>query len=122
MQTKSFTRYGGRIGAAFSSRSVSWHGTAYQRGSGSATDQGERVGPPRGVGLAGHAVAAAAWADPWRVGEVMRDLTDAQREQVKAIRERHAERLRPLVERARTARQALDSALLSPATPETFRR
>jgi Spy/CpxP family protein refolding chaperone len=44
------------------------------------------------------------------LGDVMRDLTDAQREQVRAIRERHAERMRPLMERARTARQALDTA------------
>ena len=45
--------------------------------------------------------------------EVMRDLTDAQREQVKAIHEKHAERIRPLAERARTAREALDNAVLS---------
>jgi len=45
--------------------------------------------------------------------EVMRDLTDAQREQVKAIHERHADRIRPLAERAHTARQALNNALLS---------
>jgi Spy/CpxP family protein refolding chaperone len=45
--------------------------------------------------------------------EVMRDLTDAQREQVKAIHERHADRVRPLAERAHTAREALNNALLS---------
>jgi Spy/CpxP family protein refolding chaperone len=44
---------------------------------------------------------------------VMRDLTDAQREQVKAIREKHAERIRPLAERARTAREALNNAVMS---------
>ena len=45
--------------------------------------------------------------------EVMRDLTDAQREQVKAIHEKHADRIRPIAERARTAREALDNAVLS---------
>ena len=45
--------------------------------------------------------------------EVMRDLTDAQREQVKAIHERHAEQIRPLAERVRTAREALDTAVMS---------
>ena len=45
--------------------------------------------------------------------EVMRDLTDAQREQVKAIHERHADRIRPLAERAHAAREALDNAVLS---------
>jgi protein CpxP len=44
---------------------------------------------------------------------VMRDLTDAQREQMRAIRERHAERIRPLAERARTAREALNAAVFA---------
>jgi Spy/CpxP family protein refolding chaperone len=46
-------------------------------------------------------------------GDVMRDLTDVQREQVRAIREKHAERLRPVMERARNARQALEAAVES---------
>jgi len=45
--------------------------------------------------------------------EVMRDLTDAQREQVKAIHERHAERIRPLAERANAAREAVNNAVMS---------
>ena len=45
--------------------------------------------------------------------EVMRDLTDAQREQVKAIHEKHAERIRPLAERAHATHQALENALMS---------
>jgi Spy/CpxP family protein refolding chaperone len=56
--------------------------------------RGGRMGGPMGGGL----------------GDVMRDLTDAQREQIRTIREKHAERMRPLIERARTARQALDTA------------
>lgn len=44
---------------------------------------------------------------------VMRDLTDAQREQVKAIHERHADRIRPLAERARAAREAVHAAVIS---------
>ena len=50
-------------------------------------------------------------AMPFR--EVMRDLTDAQRDQVKAIHERHADRIGPLAERARTAREALQNAIVS---------
>ena len=50
---------------------------------------------------------------PFAFREVMRDLTDAQREQVKAIHEKHADSIRPLAERARTAREALDNAVLS---------
>jgi Spy/CpxP family protein refolding chaperone len=44
---------------------------------------------------------------------VMRDLTDAQREQVRAIHERHAERIRPLSERVHAAREAIHQAVAS---------
>jgi Spy/CpxP family protein refolding chaperone len=50
---------------------------------------------------------------PFGFREVMRDLTDAQREQVKAIHEKNADRIRPLAERARIAHEALDNAVLS---------
>jgi len=43
----------------------------------------------------------------------MRDLTDAQREQVKTIHEKHADRIQPIAERARNAREALDNAVMS---------
>jgi Spy/CpxP family protein refolding chaperone len=44
---------------------------------------------------------------------VMRDLTDAQREQVKAIQQKHADRIKPLVERAHNAREAVNAAILA---------
>ena len=47
------------------------------------------------------------------IREAMCDLTDAQREQVKAIHERHAERIRPLAERVHAAREAVQNAVLS---------
>ena len=50
---------------------------------------------------------------PMGMGAVLRDLTDAQREQVKAIHERNAERIRPLMERVHTAREAIQQAVLS---------
>ncbi|HET9466963.1 MAG TPA: periplasmic heavy metal sensor [Vicinamibacterales bacterium] len=46
-------------------------------------------------------------------GAIMRDLTDAQREQAKGIHERHAERIRPLAERVHAAREAVQNAILS---------
>ena len=46
-------------------------------------------------------------------GAVMRDLTDAQREQVRVIHERHADRIRPLAERAHAAREAVNNAVLA---------
>ena len=60
---------------------------------------GGRMGGPMGGGFA--------------LREVMRDLTDAQREQVKAIQERHADRIRPLAERAMAAREAVHAAVIS---------
>jgi len=50
---------------------------------------------------------------PFAFREVMRDLTDAQREQVRVIHERHADRIRPLAERAHTAREAVNNAVLA---------
>ena len=80
--------------------------------------QGERVGPGRGRGGPGGPMGRGGrMGGPMAGGMafrgVMRDLTDAQREQVKAIHERHAARIQPLAEHARTAREALNSAVLS---------
>ena len=69
------------------------------RGFGGPSGPGGRMGGPMGGAFA--------------FREVMRDLTDAQREQVKAIQERQADRIRPLAERAHTAREALSNAVLS---------
>jgi Spy/CpxP family protein refolding chaperone len=69
------------------------------------------LGRPGGPGGRGGHMGGPMAGGPLR--EVMRDLTDAQREQVKAIRERHAEQIRPLVERTHAAREALNAAVLS---------
>ena len=47
------------------------------------------------------------------VGIDMRDLTDAQREQIRAINERHADEIRPLIERTQKAREAMADAVLA---------
>jgi Spy/CpxP family protein refolding chaperone len=80
------------------------------------TAQGREGG--RGFGGPGgfHGRGGRMGGGPMAFREVMRDLTDAQREQVRAIHERHAARIRPLAERANTARQALDAAILSGKT------
>ena len=72
---------------------------------------GDHVGRGRGPG--GPMGRGGRMGGPMGFGEVMRDLTDAQREQVKAIREKHADEMRPLLERARTAREAIDNAVMS---------
>ena len=76
--------------------------------------QGDRVGP-RGREPGGPFGRGGRMGGPMGggFGDVMRDLTDAQREQVKAIREKHAERLRPIMARSRTARNALETAVES---------
>ena len=116
MEKKSFTRIAAGVGAAvlvgFGVMATVPHMTAAQD---QPQTQGERVGP-RERGLGGPFGRGGRMGGPMAGGglrDVMRDLTDAQREQVKAIHERHAERLRPLLERARTAREALDSAAQS---------
>jgi Spy/CpxP family protein refolding chaperone len=42
-----------------------------------------------------------------------RDLTDSQREQIKAIRDRHIAEIQPLADRADKAHRALNAAVLS---------
>jgi Spy/CpxP family protein refolding chaperone len=115
METKSKTRIVGGLGAAVI---VAAGLMATVPHMGAAQDQpqaqGERVRPGRGPG--GRGDRAGRMGGPMGgggLGDVMRDLTDAQREQVKGIRERHAEQMRPLMERARTAREALDTAVFS---------
>ena len=64
-------------------------------------------GPGRGVGRGGPGgPMGMAGIDP-------RDLTDAERQQIKAIRERHADDIKATVERVNSARQALATAVLS---------
>jgi Spy/CpxP family protein refolding chaperone len=74
--------------------------------------QGERR-HGRGFGGPGGPMGRGGRMGGGPLGVVMRDLSDAQREQVKAIHEKFAAQVRPLAERARTAREALDNAVLS---------
>jgi Spy/CpxP family protein refolding chaperone len=47
------------------------------------------------------------------LGIDMRDLTDAQREQIKAIRDAHAEAMRPVMDRVQKAREAINTVVLA---------
>ena len=114
METKSVTRIVGGLGAAVivtaGLMATVPHMDAAQD---QAQAQGERVRPGRGPGGPGGRGGRMGGPMGAGLGDVMRDLTDAQREQVKGIRERHAERLRPLMERSRAAREAVDAAVVS---------
>jgi len=68
-------------------------------------------GPGRPGGPGGRMGGPMGGAFAFR--EVMRDLTDAQREQIRAIHDKHAVQIEPLFERVRTAREALDNAVTS---------
>jgi Spy/CpxP family protein refolding chaperone len=73
--------------------------------------QGERVGPRGGRGPGGPMGRGGRMGGPLAGG--LRDLTDAQRTQVKAIHDKHAAQLEPLRQRSRAAREALDNAIMS---------
>ena len=79
-----------------------------------AQDQPAAQGPMRhGRGFGGPGGRSGRMGGPMGGFPFLRDLTDAQREQVKAIRERHAERIRPLMERVHAAREAIENAVES---------
>jgi Spy/CpxP family protein refolding chaperone len=71
---------------------------------------GPRRGGPGGPGGAGR------FGGPMGFGINPRDLTDAQREQVKAIHERHAAEMKPLFEQSQMARKALQDNVLAGGT------
>jgi len=81
-----------------------------------AQDQPSAQGQPMrrgGRGFGGPGGPGGRMGGPMGGFPFMGDLTEAQREQVKAIHERHADRIRPLAERAHAAREAVQDAVLS---------
>ena len=91
---------------------VPFVGWAQDQSQAQAQEQRMRRGGPGRPGGPGGRMGGPMGGDLGFRG-VMRDLTDAQREQVKAIHERHADRIRPLAERARAAREAVHTAVIS---------
>lgn len=105
MEAKTLTRIVGGLGAAAVVAGLMVTIPHIDAAQDKTQAQGDRVRPGGRMG--------GPMGGPGAFGAVMRDLTDAQREQVKGIRERHAERLKPIVARAHAARQAVDNAVLS---------
>jgi periplasmic protein CpxP/Spy len=107
MHKKTMTRVIGGLGAAALiavGMATSWPHLGAAQGPPPAGRMGGRGPGGRGMGRGGPMDMAGI--DP-------RDLTDAQREQVKAIRDRHADEMRPVMDRVQKARQALANAVLS---------
>jgi len=82
--------------------------TGAAQDSGQAQTQGDRPGPRGPGGRGGRFGGPMGGGD---FGMVARSLTDAQRDQVRAIREKHAGTIQPLMERVRTAREAVHTAI-----------
>ena len=76
---------------------------------------GPRHGGPGGPGGGGR-FGGGPMGGPMGFGINPRDLTDAQREQVKAIHERHAAEMKPLIEQSQAARKALQDNVLAGGT------
>jgi len=66
-----------------------------------------------GRGPGGPGMGRGGPGGPMGFGLDLRDLTDAQREQIKAIRDRHAEEMKPVMDRVGKAREALSNAVIS---------
>lgn len=109
MQKKSLARMIGALGSAVLV-TAGLLATGPHLVHGQTPPAGDRQG--RGPGGRGGRMGGPMGGGPMMM-DVMRDLTDAQREQVKAIRERHAEEIRPVAERSRAAREALNAAVFA---------
>ena len=72
---------------------------------------GPRRGGPGGPG--GPGGRGGRFGGPMGFGVDPRDLSDAQREQIKAIRDRHAAELKPLIEQSQAAHKALQDNVLA---------
>ena len=120
MQTDTLTKVvGGFVGALVISAGVISFtpplAGAAQDPSQSAPAEGRFGGPRRG-GPGGAGRFGGPMGGPMGFGVNPRDLTDAQREQVKAIHERHAAEMKPLIEEAQAARKALQDNVLAGGT------
>jgi Spy/CpxP family protein refolding chaperone len=92
---------------------------SYAPSAGAAQDQNQtppaegRFGGPRRGGPGGPGGRGGRFGGPMAMGLDPRDLTDAQREQVKAIHDRHAASMKPIMDQVQAARKALDDNILA---------
>jgi Spy/CpxP family protein refolding chaperone len=117
MQKKTWTRaFASLAGAAAIAVGV----ISYAPLAGAAQDQHQnppaegRFGGPRRGGPGGPGGRGGRFGGgPMALGLDPRDLTDAQRDQIKAIHERHAASMKPIMDQVQAARKALDDNILA---------
>ena len=118
MQNKTVTRVVGSFGAA-ALIAVGMATSLPHLGAAQDPNQGPPAGRMGGRGPGGPGGPGMGRGGPGGQGGPMAfginpgDLTETQREQIKAIRNRHMEEIRPLADRADKARRALNAAVLS---------
>jgi len=114
MQNKTIIRMVGSLGAA--ALIALGMATSFPH-LGAAQDPNQ--GPPPagrmgGRGPGGRGMGRGGPGGPMGMAGIdLRDLTDAQRQQIKAIHDRHAQEIRPVMERVQNARRALANAVLT---------
>ena len=110
MQSETLTRIvGGFVGAIVIA--VGFLSFTPALSSAAQDPSGPRRGGPGGPG--GPGGRGGRFGGPMGFGVDPRDLSDAQREQIKAIRDRHAAELKPLIEQSQAARKALQDNVLA---------
>lgn len=110
MQSETLTRVvGGFVGAVVIA--VGFLSFTPVLSSAAQDPSGQRRGGPGGPG--GPGGRGGRFGGPMGFGVDPRDLSDAQREQIKAIRDRHAAELKPLIEQSQAARKALHDNVLA---------
>ena len=112
MQNKTLSKVIGGFGAAaliaVGMATTIPHMGAQDQGQPPAGRMGRGPGGPGGFGR-----GRGGPGGPMGFGIDLRDLTDAQREQIKAIHDRHSEEMKPVFDRVEKARQALANAVIS---------
>ena len=113
MQNKTITRVMGGFGAAALIALGMAVSLPHMR-----AQQDPNQGPPPAGRMGGRGMGRGGPGGPMGPQGMMagidpRDLTDAQREQIKAIRDRHADDMKPVMDRVQKARQALANAVVT---------
>jgi Spy/CpxP family protein refolding chaperone len=116
MQNRTITRMVGVFGASALIALGMATAIPHMRAAQDPAQQGPGAGRMGGRGPGGPGMGRGGRGGPggpMGFGVDPRDLTDAQREQIKAIHDRHAEEMKPLMDRVGNARDTLANAVIT---------